>query len=73
VNNSAETLYRKLVENPKAPQHARIAALKFLSRPSFALLRRIALNPDSPGRLAALASDLFAQKQALKQQQKDAK
>jgi hypothetical protein len=71
MNNSAEQLYRKIVENEKAPQNARISALKFLSNPSFALLRRVATNPTNPGRLCALAADLFAAKAARKQIAKD--
>lgn len=58
-SHNAEAVYRKIVENQKSPQHARIAALRFLSKPSLALLRRLATDPDAPGRLAALAADLY--------------
>jgi hypothetical protein len=71
MNNDPEILYRKLVQNPKAPQHARISALRFLSNPSFALLRKLATDENSPGRLAALAAELFAAKAARKQIEKE--
>jgi len=67
--NNPERIYRKLVENPKAAQSARLRALRFLSSPSYAQLRRLAVDPNTPGRLAALAADIFARKVAAKQVQ----
>ena len=71
--NDPERLYRKLAENSKVSQTARLKALRFLSNAPFALLRRLASDPATPGRLAALAADLFARKVAEKQIEKDSK
>ena len=71
MTNDPERLYRRLTENPKASQAARLRALRFLSNPPFALLRRLASDPNTPGRLAALAADLFAKKCATAQLTKE--
>jgi hypothetical protein len=64
------TQYKKLAVNQKATQAARIRALRFLDvSASYALLRKIIDNPASPGRLVALAVDLFAMKVALRQEE----
>jgi hypothetical protein len=65
--HNPETLYRKMVLNSKCPQHARISALRFLRDPTFALLKKLVDDPSTPGRLAAIAADMYATKVALKQ------
>jgi len=63
-SHDPERLFRRLVENPKAPQSARLKALRFLSKPSYALLRRLVTNPNTPGRVAALAAQIYARRYA---------
>jgi hypothetical protein len=65
--HNPETLYRKMVLNSKAPQHARISALRFLRDPTFSLLKKLVDDPNTPGRLSAIAADMYAAKVALKQ------
>jgi hypothetical protein len=64
---NAESIYKKLVENPKCPQHQRISALRFLTNPPLALLRRLVNDPNCPGRLSAIAADKYVEIIALKQ------
>jgi hypothetical protein len=70
--NDPERLYRQLAENSKVSQSARLKALRFLTNPPYALLRRLASDPNTPGRLVALAADLFAKKVAAAQIAKEA-
>jgi len=59
---------KRLVANPKAPQHQRINALKLLGESaSLALLKSVADDKAAPGRLSALAAEMYIQKVAERQ------
>ena len=73
MNINAESVYKKLALNSKAPQHNRIKALAFIRNPSYALLRKLIDDTTCPGRLQALASDLYVKKMALRQIARESK
>ncbi len=59
---------KRLVLNTRAPQFQRVSALRLLGdSASLAMLRRVADDPTSPGRLAGLAANMFIQKVAERQ------
>jgi hypothetical protein len=53
---STDILFRKIAENPRAPQKVRIAALQGMIRPSKAFLTRLAGDPANPVKLRLLAA-----------------
>jgi hypothetical protein len=46
--SSTDSTYKKLVENQRAAQRVRIAALKAMSRPPLAMMMRLERDPDTP-------------------------
>jgi hypothetical protein len=50
---------RKIVENQKVTQRARLQALTAIARPSLYQLLRLLTNPDTPARLMALAAKRY--------------
>jgi hypothetical protein len=54
------SLHRKLVLDGTVPQHRRIYSLGWLGRhASLALLKKVFQSPNSPGRLKALALEMY--------------
>jgi hypothetical protein len=60
-----DSLYRRVVENPKATARDRLAALKMIAKPTYAMLERLVSDPRTPARLAKAAADAHALRQAL--------
>lgn len=68
----AHTIWKKIANSAKAPQFQRIAALKMLDEDApFTMLTRLINDPATPGRLLALAGEIFVRKTARKQLQKE--
>jgi hypothetical protein len=66
-STSSIRVMKKLALHPKASQSSRLRALRFLgAQASLKLLERLT-SPDQPGRLAALAADMYARRCAEKQ------
>jgi hypothetical protein len=56
---STNTVYRRVIENPRLAQRTRMAALEAIARPSLRLLMRLLKNPATPPRLLALAAKKY--------------
>jgi hypothetical protein len=53
------TVYRRIIENERLTQKARLVALAAIQRPTRTLLFRLLSNPDTPARLLALAAERY--------------
>ena len=59
LHPSADTMYRRVVENKRVSQRERVAALEAMGRPSLRMLVRLLRNPATPPRLLALAAKKY--------------
>jgi hypothetical protein len=55
----ADTVNKRIVENERLSQKARLRALAALTRPSLWLLTRLLNNPTTPSRIVTLAAKRY--------------
>jgi hypothetical protein len=70
---SADTIKARLVQNPKAAQKVRLAALETMQRPSLSLLTRLLADPQTPSRLLGLAAQRYETELARRELRRNAK
>ncbi len=55
----SDTVFLRLIENPRASQKVRLDALRSIARPSLSLLCRLLKDPGTPSRLLGLAAERY--------------